>query len=146
MHQWPHARPRRAPFQPPPTKPVAPVTKTLTQSRPSSGDGLRTQRAHPGRTGLQPTEVGVDHHLDELSKLDLGSQPSSRRARRVAHQVVHLGRPVELRVHDDVILVVQPDARERDPAERREPSGRPRSRRRKSLGSSCWSIAHIART
>ena len=59
-------------------------------------------------------EVGVDHHRCVSSSNETaGSQPSTARAlRRVADQVVDLGRPQQRGIVTDVLAPVEPDVAE----------------------------------
>ena len=63
----------------------------------------------PGRGAFQPRQVRVDHHRDELPERDarLPAELFSR-LRRVADQVIDLGRPDQRRIRDHVPLRIEP--------------------------------------
>ena len=96
-----------------PTKPVAPVMKILIRD-PSAGDGRRTSNWRASvRAHLQPRRSASTI----ISIKSWNPPPGTNRGwiALESHrpQAVDLGRAVELRVDDDVSLVVEPQAVER---------------------------------
>src|SRR6187431_3146242 len=74
-------------------------------------DAEASQRGQPvhelGRGG-DALEVGVDHHLDEAGEVDEWLPPELRPCfRAVADEVLHFGRPDQLRIELDVLLPVE---------------------------------------
>src|SRR5215210_971171 len=96
--------------------PAAPATRASSPGgaaapSPTSADG----RARDLRRGLQATEVRVDHHLHEVAERVPGLPGElALRLRRVADQLIDLGRAQELRVGLHVLLPVEADVGERD--------------------------------
>src|SRR6516165_6675363 len=84
-----------------PTNPSAPVTRTFTSPTPA-----------------ESLEVSIHHHLHQLAEADRRLPAElGLGLGRVADQEIHLCRPYEPRVRDDVLLPVEPDVREGDLAE-----------------------------
>src|SRR3954464_14656586 len=97
------SRATASPRMPPPT----------TARSHSSGATAISARLLLGHAAGQQLQVGVDHQLDHL--LERGARHPAElvaRLRRVADQVLHLGRAHESLVDPDVVVGIQPHLRE----------------------------------
>src|SRR3970040_658613 len=88
------------------------------QSRvPAPPESITGTSIQPSRLFAHAPHVGIDHHRDELLEARLRLPPELRlRLRGVAEQHVHFRRAEKLRVYDDVLVVVEADVCESQPA------------------------------
>src|ERR1700694_5034047 len=90
----------------PPAKPVMPVTKIRIIS-----PWLRTLE---GGGVMDQFEVGLDHEADQFGEVHLRFPAQDAPGlTEIPHEEVHLRRPGEGRILDDILLPVQVDAAER---------------------------------